>query len=54
MSNLENLNVVVTGAARGLGAALALTLSDLGCNVIPCGRSLPALDAMAGHIENRT
>lgn len=53
-NNLENLNVIVTGAARGLGAALALTLSDLGCNVIPCGRSLPALDIMAGHIESRT
>jgi NADP-dependent 3-hydroxy acid dehydrogenase YdfG len=26
----------------------------LGCNVILCGRSLPALDSMAGHIESRT
>lgn len=53
MNNLENLNLIVTGAARGLGAALALTLSDLGCNVILCGRSLPALEIMAGQIESR-
>ena len=53
-NNLENINVVVTGAARGLGAALSLGLSDLGCNLILCGRSLDALDVIAGHIESRT
>ena len=54
MNNLENINVVVTGAARGLGAALSLGLSDLGCNIILCGRSLDALNVTAGHIETRT
>jgi NADP-dependent 3-hydroxy acid dehydrogenase YdfG len=54
MNNLKNVNVIVTGAARGLGAALSLGLSDLGCNVILCGRSLKALDAIAGQIEART
>jgi NADP-dependent 3-hydroxy acid dehydrogenase YdfG len=54
MKDLENINVVVTGAARGLGAALSLGLSDLGCNVILSGRSLNALDRTAGHIETRT
>ena len=53
-TNLENINVVVTGAARGLGAALSLGLSDLGCNVILCGRSLSALEVITGHIEART
>ena len=52
--NLKNINVVVTGAARGLGAALSLGLSDWGCNTILCGRSLNALDVIAGHIETRT
>ena len=54
INNLENVNVIVTGAARGLGAALSLGLSDVGCNVILCGRSLNALDVIAGHIEART
>ena len=53
-NHLENVNVIVTGAARGLGAALALGLADAGCNVILCGRSLHALDIIAGHIEART
>ena len=53
-TNLENINVIVTGAARGLGAALALALADLGCNVILCGRSPESLAVMAGHIESRT
>lgn len=52
--NLENTNVVITGAARGLGAALALGLSDRGCSVILCGRSLEALNVTAGQIETRT
>ncbi|MCI0550069.1 MAG: SDR family oxidoreductase [Anaerolineae bacterium] len=53
-NNLENINVIVTGAARGLGAALSLGLSDLGCNVFLFGRSLNVLDVTAGHIEART
>ena len=53
-NSLKYLNVIVTGAARGLGAALALGLSDAGCNVILCGRSLDALDVIAGHSEART
>ena len=53
-SGLKDVHVVVTGAGRGLGAALALTLSGLGCNLILCGRSLGALDTIAGHIETRT
>src|SRR5687768_6968792 len=54
LNSLKDVNVVVTGAARGLGAALALTLSDLGSNLILCGRSLDALEVMAGHIKTRT
>jgi len=54
LHQLEKTNVIVTGAARGLGAALALGLSDAGCNVILCGRSPNALDVIAGHIETRT
>ena len=53
-TSLQNINVVVTGAARGLGAALALALSDLGCNAILCGRSQEALAVTANHIESRT
>ena len=51
---LKDSNIAITGAARGLGAALAISLADLGCNVILCGRSPKALDEVAGQIESRT
>lgn len=50
---LNGVHVVVTGAARGLGAALALALSELGCHVTLCARSLEALEAVAAQIEAR-
>jgi NADP-dependent 3-hydroxy acid dehydrogenase YdfG len=53
-NNLKDATVVITGAARGLGAALTVTLADLGCNVILCGHSLTALEIMASQIEKRT
>ena len=53
-SSLEDLTIVITGAARGLGAALALGLADMGCHLILCGRSHSALEIVAGHIESRT
>ena len=54
INTLRDVHVIVTGAARGLGAALSIGLADLGCNLILCGRSLPALDVTAAHIETRT
>jgi NADP-dependent 3-hydroxy acid dehydrogenase YdfG len=51
--NLKGVHVIVTGAGRGLGAALALALSDLGCHVTLCARSLGVLDVVAGQIETR-
>lgn len=53
MHSLNDLHVVVSGAARGLGAALALALSDLGCRLTLCARSLDALEAVAAQIEAR-
>jgi NAD(P)-dependent dehydrogenase (short-subunit alcohol dehydrogenase family) len=39
MFNLSRLNILVTGASRGLGLATANGLSSLGANVIGVGRS---------------
>lgn len=54
MSRFENATAVVTGAARGLGAALAFSLAQAGCNVVLCGRSASALEATAQSIAERT
>jgi len=41
---------VVTGAGRGIGAAIALQLSSLGATAVLCGRTREALDSTARMI----
>ncbi len=48
------MTVVITGAGRGLGAALALVLADQGYTVILCARSAEALRTVAAQIKVRT
>lgn len=46
--------VIITGAGRGLGAALALVLADQGAELLLTGRSRENLTAIAEAIKNRT
>jgi short-subunit dehydrogenase len=46
--------IVITGAARGLGAAFAVVLSDEGANVIMTARNTEALTTLAEAIRLRT
>jgi len=41
---------VVTGAGRGIGAAIARKLASLGATAVLCGRTQATLDATAKHI----
>jgi 3-oxoacyl-[acyl-carrier protein] reductase len=41
---------VITGAGRGIGAAIARKLADLGATAVLCGRSKETLDATASQI----
>jgi 3-oxoacyl-[acyl-carrier protein] reductase len=41
---LQGQSAVVTGAGRGIGAAIALRLAGMGAELIVCGRSLPLLE----------
>ena len=54
INSFSNVTIVVTGAGRGLGAAIAISLADLGGDLILCARTADALDVTAGHIETRT
>lgn len=45
---------VITGAGRGLGAALAIELSARGTTPVLCGRSAATLAAVRGTIRDRT
>jgi len=44
---------VVTGAGRGIGAAIAQRLSELGANVVLCGRTRSKLESIAAGISSR-
>lgn len=44
---------VITGAGRGIGAAIAHSLADLGATAVLCGRNRPALDSTARAIADR-
>jgi 3-oxoacyl-[acyl-carrier protein] reductase len=44
---------VVTGAGRGIGAAIAAGLADLGARAVLCGRSRGPLETTAAAIQNR-
>jgi NAD(P)-dependent dehydrogenase (short-subunit alcohol dehydrogenase family) len=43
---------VITGAGRGIGRAIALTLTELGAHTVLCGRSREALEETAAAIQN--
>lgn len=50
MWNFQNLNVVITGASRGLGRATAIALTRCGANVALLGRDAVALKEMAARL----
>lgn len=45
---------VITGAGRGLGAALAISLADAGCRPVLCSRSIANLTATQAVVRERT
>jgi len=47
-------SAVITGAGRGLGAAFAIVLADLGADVIMTGRTSETLYATAEAVHQRT
>jgi len=51
-SPLSNQISLVTGAGRGIGAAIARKLAALGSNVVLCGRTVKSLEATASAIRS--
>lgn len=48
---LQNKNAVITGAAKGMGAAITLTLAREGADVFLTSRDTSALDEVAGEVR---
>lgn len=54
MSALSGRRIVITGAARGLGRALAIIAADRGADLVLLGRCSPALTTLSEAIRSRT
>ena len=48
---LDGQAAVVTGAGRGLGAAIAVAFAEVGADVLICSRTRSELDTVAAQIE---
>jgi 3-oxoacyl-[acyl-carrier protein] reductase len=53
MAILEGRRVVVTGASRGIGKAIALAMAESGADVVLAARTAPDLQEVAQEIEAR-
>jgi len=50
---LENRKAIVTGAAKGMGAAITTTLAREGADIVLCARDTAALDKVAAEVRAR-
>ena len=46
MSNLENKNIIVTGASGGIGNAIIKKLNDAGANILASGTNIDKLEEL--------
>jgi NADP-dependent 3-hydroxy acid dehydrogenase YdfG len=53
MDTLKGKGAVVTGAASGIGKAIAMSFCEAGASVLLCDRNAKALDAAAREIGDR-
>src|SRR3954452_13638351 len=51
--NRQNMNVIITGATKGMGLAIAERFAESGYNIVTCARSKEDLDKFKGEFTQR-
>ena len=51
MNNLENKNIIVTGASGGIGNSIVKKLSDSGANILASGTKIEKLKELQSRFE---
>jgi 3-oxoacyl-[acyl-carrier protein] reductase len=52
MSNLENKNIIVTGASGGIGNSIIKKLNEAGANILASGTRIEKLEELKKNFEN--
>ena len=52
MSNLENKNIIVTGASGGIGNAIIKKLNEAGANILASGTRIEKLEELKKNFDN--
>lgn len=50
--NIKDAVIIVTGASRGIGKAMALRFSSRGANIVLAARNRPAMEAFSGQLSS--
>ena len=51
LTNLEEMNAVITGATKGIGRAIAIKLAENGYNIAICARNAAELEAFSAELS---
>ena len=52
MSNLENKNIIVTGASGGIGNSIIKKLNEVGANILASGTRMEKLEELKKNFKN--
>ena len=52
MNNLENKNIIITGASGGIGNSIIKKLNEMGANILASGTRIEKLEELKKNFKN--